>query len=960
MANENDRKEVFVSYSTKNTELAKFLCNQLEGSGATCWIAPRDIPSASQWASEIVKGIEKADVFLLLVSEASVGSAEVAKEIDLANSMKKILIPVRIENATLKGGALYHLSNKQWVDALEEDQFTRFNATVDVVLKGLNKDSAKREIVAGSVADMARNLVNTLNQKHREHLSKINAMFTSDESEQDQISLSLALSIGATEVDLNFVFNRKNKTIEIYLDTPNSKDPFKDQFVKIIDDFFSDMFPNKTWTGKHKWKFFILIPETGLTTPLASLSSERCFELFKENVVAFSDKVLPKLFDSIEYARKVIDAINRLEERLKEVFPKDEGWCVGAPEGSRLNGCLGKGKICVYKKDWQPKDNYNDRGFLSITLESAGPFINDLYIGILKYEPWMTLKNWESQIISEGDRLIGNSEECEDSWPWWQRLDEEWRYSGIAQGDFRWDGKLDDFINHCIEKFTKLKTLAPLLDKACSEMETMQILDGDLETLTDVDPSLILHNKFMRIADLAQKTIDNKFAGHNIMVDFRHREGWFNNNWSDINLKFRVEKFDAVVRFMCCKNQMITEVTNLEPPDFETEIIKDFFNHRNVTISDNDKSVKVEFNGGTFLSWLDEFQHYVEEQIAVVVPVIIGLKKHLEDVVELTRQVEKELAAKLPVKEGWVVKNEALSLEKYDSIAFWNKEWLQSGSDLPLLAFQITPERPCFDDLRLAVKLFDRPLPEIERNLGEVCGACDFAFGRRTETGTDELWEKALDVPFAKTGGSNFDIKLIDGEQRDALLSHIGEVAGNVKKMESIIAEACRVQNDVKYKNELFNLIDDIIKTLSSVFPKEEGWEYYLDAKSLEQYSGIFFYKTTWKQSGLERGVLSCSIECDSNGFDNLYWGIVKVSDEYTIELTKEELLLNKMTELFGGGRKGSWHPYYKYFDKNVRGLMDDNEGFLKHIRDDFSKMKPDVTDIVEDIIKTGRITLSE
>lgn len=60
MANGNDRKEVFVSYSTKNTELAQFLCNQLEGSGATCWIAPRDIPSASQWASEIVKGIENA------------------------------------------------------------------------------------------------------------------------------------------------------------------------------------------------------------------------------------------------------------------------------------------------------------------------------------------------------------------------------------------------------------------------------------------------------------------------------------------------------------------------------------------------------------------------------------------------------------------------------------------------------------------------------------------------------------------------------------------------------------------------------------------------------------------------------------------------------------------------------------------------------------------------------------
>lgn len=957
MANEKDQKEVFVSYSTKDTELAQFLCNQLEGSGATCWIAPRDIPSASQWASEIVKGIENADVFLLLVSEASVGSGEVAKEIDLANSMKRIMIPVRIENAALKGGSLYHLSSKQWVDALAGDKFTRFNATVDVVLKGLKKDPAKREIVAGSVADMARNLVNTLNQKHRERLSKINAMFTSYEKEKDVVKLTLPLSIGASGVDVIFLYDGNKKAMEIYADAANDGDPMREQIMRILETFFVNMFPHRVRTRKNKWKFYVLMPETVLTTPLASLSPERCFELFKENMTAFSDKVLPKLFDWIEYARNVIDAINRLEERLKEVFPKSEGWCVGAPEGSRLNGCWEGGKICVYKENWQPKDdNYNNRGWLSFALESGQHFLNDIYIGILKYEPWMTLKDWEGQIVSE----CGKPVEKWDAWVWWQRLDEEWGYSGIAQGDFRWDNKFDGFVEHCVEKFTKLKTLEPLMDmdQVCSEMKAMQVLDGDLETLTDVDPSLVLHNKFMRIVDFAQKAIDNNFAGHNIKVDFRHREGWFNNNWNDINLKFKVQKFDAAVIFKCCKNQMITEVTNLEPPDFETDIIKEFFGIKDVKFTQN--KVEKEYNGGTFLQWLDEFQRYVEEQIKVVIPVIIDLKKHLENVVELTRQVEKELVAKLPAEEGWVVKNEALSLEKYDSIAIWNKEWLQSGSDLPLLAFQITPERPCFDDLRLAVKLFDRPLPEIERNLGEVCGACDFAFGRRTETGTDELWKKVLDAPFAKTGGSQFDIKLIDGEQRDALLSHIGGVAVKVKQMESIIGAACRMQNEVKYKNELFALIDDIIKTLSDVFPKEEGWEYYQDAKSLEQYSGIFFYKTTWKQSGLERGVLSFSIECDSSGFDNLYWGIVKGSDEYTIELTKEELLLNKMTELFGGGRKGSWHPYYKYFDKNIRGLMDDKEGFLMRIRDDFSKLKEYVTPIVDDIITTGSITKNE
>ena len=35
--------DVFISYSTKNTEYAEAVCEKLEDNGIECWIAPRNI-----------------------------------------------------------------------------------------------------------------------------------------------------------------------------------------------------------------------------------------------------------------------------------------------------------------------------------------------------------------------------------------------------------------------------------------------------------------------------------------------------------------------------------------------------------------------------------------------------------------------------------------------------------------------------------------------------------------------------------------------------------------------------------------------------------------------------------------------------------------------------------------------------------------------------------------------------
>lgn len=49
-----DDKFIFISYSSKDKNVADALCHYLEERGVPCWIAPRDILPGQTWAGAIV------------------------------------------------------------------------------------------------------------------------------------------------------------------------------------------------------------------------------------------------------------------------------------------------------------------------------------------------------------------------------------------------------------------------------------------------------------------------------------------------------------------------------------------------------------------------------------------------------------------------------------------------------------------------------------------------------------------------------------------------------------------------------------------------------------------------------------------------------------------------------------------------------------------------------------------
>ncbi len=61
-------KDVFVSHSSKDAQIATTICKALEERGIDCWIAPRDIGAGQNFQESIVRAIRGAKIMVLVFS----------------------------------------------------------------------------------------------------------------------------------------------------------------------------------------------------------------------------------------------------------------------------------------------------------------------------------------------------------------------------------------------------------------------------------------------------------------------------------------------------------------------------------------------------------------------------------------------------------------------------------------------------------------------------------------------------------------------------------------------------------------------------------------------------------------------------------------------------------------------------------------------------------------------------
>jgi TolB-like protein len=106
----------FISYASQDAAVANSLVEALEQQGVRCWIAPRDVIPGSLYADGIVRAINGASVFVLVLSAHAVGSAHVGKEIERASSKRRPIIAIHTDSGQLTPAFEYFLSESQWID----------------------------------------------------------------------------------------------------------------------------------------------------------------------------------------------------------------------------------------------------------------------------------------------------------------------------------------------------------------------------------------------------------------------------------------------------------------------------------------------------------------------------------------------------------------------------------------------------------------------------------------------------------------------------------------------------------------------------------------------------------------------------------------------------------------------------------------------------------------------------
>ena len=133
---------VFISHSSKDAESAQKVCTLLEEAGHQCFIAPRDIRSGHEYAEELMLGIERSDVLVVMLSESANVSPHVLREVEHAASRSIPILVYKMGEVTLTKSMEYFLMTHQWVNQKADTDYDVILQSVERIQESLTKDAA--------------------------------------------------------------------------------------------------------------------------------------------------------------------------------------------------------------------------------------------------------------------------------------------------------------------------------------------------------------------------------------------------------------------------------------------------------------------------------------------------------------------------------------------------------------------------------------------------------------------------------------------------------------------------------------------------------------------------------------------------------------------------------------------------------------------------------------------------
>ena len=110
-------KQVFISHSSKDKDMAEAIYHYLTSQGIRCWIDIHDIRKGIPYAREIMRGIDSSDMLLVVYSRNVNTSEDILNEIDQFHAAHKIILPFLTDETPFSRELDYYLKRRQWITA---------------------------------------------------------------------------------------------------------------------------------------------------------------------------------------------------------------------------------------------------------------------------------------------------------------------------------------------------------------------------------------------------------------------------------------------------------------------------------------------------------------------------------------------------------------------------------------------------------------------------------------------------------------------------------------------------------------------------------------------------------------------------------------------------------------------------------------------------------------------------
>jgi TIR domain-containing protein len=165
---------VFISHSREDQAVALRWCEALEQAGLACWMAPRDICAGTEWAAQIIEGIEGARSLLLLLGPAANRSTQVLREVERATHKRVPVVTVWLERVELAKNLEYFLSSLHWI-GLDGSGFEEQVAQVVRALKSVVRPAAAPDAPATNSTQLAasREMLQALEWELAQHVGPV-------------------------------------------------------------------------------------------------------------------------------------------------------------------------------------------------------------------------------------------------------------------------------------------------------------------------------------------------------------------------------------------------------------------------------------------------------------------------------------------------------------------------------------------------------------------------------------------------------------------------------------------------------------------------------------------------------------------------------------------------------------------------------------------------------------------